>query len=102
MAHVAIALRQRHAPSRRLMGTGHGRVGFCRRVAVALVTAASVVVGTTACLGPPSTPNIPKVPDKVTVELVPIVDVAPIYLGLKKGFFSEQNIDLTVDTAAGG
>jgi NitT/TauT family transport system substrate-binding protein len=84
------------------MGTGRGRAGFRRRVATALVTAASVVVGTAACLGPPSTPSHPKVPDKVTVELIPIVDVAPIYLGLKKGFFSEQNIDLTVDTAAGG
>jgi NitT/TauT family transport system substrate-binding protein len=41
-------------------------------------------------------------PDQVTVGVIPIVDVAPIYLGQEQGFFEEQNIDLTLETAQGG
>lgn len=41
-------------------------------------------------------------PDKVKVGVIPIVDVAPIYLGKAKGFFSKQNIDLTLEQAQGG
>jgi ABC-type nitrate/sulfonate/bicarbonate transport system substrate-binding protein len=32
----------------------------------------------------------------------PIVDVAPIYLGKQKGFFSNRNIELTLETGQGG
>ncbi|GIF24868.1 NitT/TauT family transport system substrate-binding protein [Actinoplanes tereljensis] len=41
-------------------------------------------------------------PDKVKVGVIPIVDVAPIYLGKAKGFFTKQNIDLTLEQAQGG
>ncbi len=30
--------------------------------------------------------------DKVTVGVIPITDVAPIYLGVAKGFFTKQNL----------
>ncbi|MFC4065306.1 ABC transporter substrate-binding protein [Actinoplanes subglobosus] len=40
--------------------------------------------------------------DKVNTGVIAIVDVAPIYLGKEKGFFTEQNIDLTLTTAQGG
>lgn len=40
--------------------------------------------------------------DQVTVGVIPIVDVAPIYLGDEEGFFAEQGIDLTLETAQGG
>jgi NitT/TauT family transport system substrate-binding protein len=36
------------------------------------------------------------------VSVIPIVDVAPIYLGLEQGFFSDHGIDLTMETAQGG
>jgi NitT/TauT family transport system substrate-binding protein len=39
---------------------------------------------------------------QVTVGVIPIVDVAPIYLGKQKGFFTKQKIDLTLKTATGG
>jgi NitT/TauT family transport system substrate-binding protein len=39
---------------------------------------------------------------KVTVGVIPIVDVAPIYLGIKKGFFADQGLDLKLQTAQGG
>lgn len=38
----------------------------------------------------------------VKVGVIAIVDVAPIYLGRSKGFFSEQGLDLTLETAQGG
>jgi NitT/TauT family transport system substrate-binding protein len=40
--------------------------------------------------------------DQVNTGVIAIVDVAPIYLGKEKGFFREQNIDLTLTTAQGG
>jgi NitT/TauT family transport system substrate-binding protein len=40
--------------------------------------------------------------DKVNVGVIPIVDVAPIYLGKQQGFFSKRNIDLNLQTAQGG
>jgi NitT/TauT family transport system substrate-binding protein len=52
--------------------------------------------------GEPTTPPSPGKPDKVTVGVIPIVDVAPIYLGKQQGFFSKRNIDLTMETAQGG
>ncbi len=41
-------------------------------------------------------------PDKVTVGVIPILDVAPIYLGVDKGFFEKRNIDVTLEQAEGG
>ncbi|NJP46357.1 ABC transporter substrate-binding protein [Actinacidiphila epipremni] len=38
----------------------------------------------------------------LNVGLVPIVDVAPIYLGKEKGFFDKQGIKLNLSTAQGG
>lgn len=40
--------------------------------------------------------------DQVTVGLIPILDVAPIHLGVEKGFFKEEGIELKVENAAGG
>jgi NitT/TauT family transport system substrate-binding protein len=39
---------------------------------------------------------------KLTVAAIPIVDVAPIYLGKQKGFFTEQNLDITLQNMQGG
>ncbi|MFD5628243.1 ABC transporter substrate-binding protein [Streptomyces sp. NPDC127072] len=38
----------------------------------------------------------------VKVGVIPIVDVAPIYLGQKKGFFSKRGLKLELTTAQGG
>ncbi|MDI9830087.1 ABC transporter substrate-binding protein [Streptomyces sp. KAU_LT] len=38
----------------------------------------------------------------VKVGLIPIVDVAPLYLGQKKGFFEKQGLELEFTTAQGG
>ncbi|WFE27391.1 ABC transporter substrate-binding protein [Solwaraspora sp. WMMD791] len=38
----------------------------------------------------------------VTVGVIPIVDVAPIYLGDEKGFFAKRGINLTMESGQGG
>jgi NitT/TauT family transport system substrate-binding protein len=40
--------------------------------------------------------------DKVKVGVIPIVDVAPIYLGQRKGFFANRRIELTMESGQGG
>ena len=40
--------------------------------------------------------------DTVTVGVIPIVDVAPIYLGVEQGFFSERGIELQLESGQGG
>jgi NitT/TauT family transport system substrate-binding protein len=39
---------------------------------------------------------------QVTVGVIPIMDVAPIYLGIKQGFFKDEGLDLKLETAEGG
>src|SRR5213078_1881001 len=41
-------------------------------------------------------------PTKLTVAAIAIVDVAPLYLAKAKGFFSEQNLDVTIQNTQGG
>ncbi|MBM6403188.1 ABC transporter substrate-binding protein [Phycicoccus sp. CSK15P-2] len=38
----------------------------------------------------------------ISVGVIPILDVAPIYLGVEKGFFEEQGLDVTLEPAQGG
>lgn len=40
--------------------------------------------------------------DKVNAGVIAIIDTAPIHLGKAKGFFAEQNIDLTITPVQGG
>ncbi|WP_406019719.1 ABC transporter substrate-binding protein [Nocardioides sp. NBC_00850] len=39
---------------------------------------------------------------EITVGVIPIVDVAPIYLGVEKGFFKEEGLDVNLELAQGG
>jgi NitT/TauT family transport system substrate-binding protein len=38
----------------------------------------------------------------VSVGVIPIVDVAPIYLGQEQGFFEDRGLELEMETASGG
>lgn len=75
-----------------------------RRQLAALLSATALLAGA-ACGsdggGGGSTPA-PGQPDNVTVGVIPILDVAPIYLGKDKGFFSSRDIELTLTPAQGG
>jgi len=39
---------------------------------------------------------------EVTVGVLPIVDVAPIYVGVEQGIFEDHGLELTLETAQGG
>ncbi|TQL41944.1 NitT/TauT family transport system substrate-binding protein [Homoserinimonas aerilata] len=41
-------------------------------------------------------------PTAITVGVIPIVDTAPIWLGVEKGFFSDEGLDVTVQPTTGG
>jgi NitT/TauT family transport system substrate-binding protein len=41
-------------------------------------------------------------PTKVKIALLPVADVAPVYLGIKKGFFRAENLELESQFAQGG
>src|SRR5262245_54208148 len=63
------------------------------------------LAGAAAACGSSATPAKPAPSgqaDKVSAGVIAIVDVAPIYLGKEKGFFSSRRIDLALSTSQGG
>jgi NitT/TauT family transport system substrate-binding protein len=77
-----------------------------RRLFVGL-TAVSVLAAATACGssdsgGPDDSGSSGGGTTTVKVGLIPIVDVAPLYLGQKKGFFEERGLKLEFSSAQGG
>ncbi|WP_117212026.1 ABC transporter substrate-binding protein [Allorhizocola rhizosphaerae] len=73
-----------------------------RRRLAALATLL-VLFGQSACGGGAAPPvTQPGQPDRVTVGVIPILDVAPIYLGRQKEFFKKRNIELELTLASGG
>jgi NitT/TauT family transport system substrate-binding protein len=83
-------------------------VGSIRRMLVAALLAAGVLVA--GCGGDdeesePAQSGAAEKPAEVTklkVGVIPIADVAPLYLGIEKGFFKEQNLEVTPQLAEGG
>jgi NitT/TauT family transport system substrate-binding protein len=41
-------------------------------------------------------------PRQISVGVIPILDVAPLYLGIEKGFFAERGLEVTPKPAQGG
>lgn len=73
--------------------------------ALALLTTLLTVLAAGSACGSNSgnTPApAPGQPEKVTVGVIAILDVAPIYLGKQKGFFSKRHIELELTPASGG
>jgi NitT/TauT family transport system substrate-binding protein len=70
-----------------------------RRIAVAVALAATLFVAT-ACSSQDDKAG--GTLTKVSVGVIPIVDVAPAYLGRQKGFFRSRGIDLTMVPEQGG
>ncbi|GCB44279.1 ABC transporter substrate-binding protein [Streptomyces sp. NL15-2K] len=76
-----------------------------RRLLVGL-TAVSVLTAATAC-GSSDSSGSDKAAESggtttVKVGLIPIVDVAPLYLGQQKGIYSKHGLKLEITTAQGG
>lgn len=40
--------------------------------------------------------------EQITVGVIPIVDVAPIYLGVEQGFFEERGLEVQLESGQGG
>jgi NitT/TauT family transport system substrate-binding protein len=74
---------------------------FGLAIAAVTVVAAAGCGSATSPTGA-SSPTGGKGTTQVKVGIIPIVDVAPLYLGEKKGFFSSRGIDLTMESAQGG
>ncbi|MFE8953270.1 ABC transporter substrate-binding protein [Streptomyces althioticus] len=75
-----------------------------RRLPAGLVAVALLAVTVTAC-GWSSSGASGTSSDGVTtvkVGVIPIVDVAPVYLGVKQGFYKKRGLDLTLETSQGG
>ncbi|MBE8476271.1 ABC transporter substrate-binding protein [Streptomyces justiciae] len=77
-----------------------------RRRTLGLLTAA-MVVGAAGCGSSDSGSDVASPAGggrttQVTVGIIPIIDVAPLYLGQKKGFFADRGIELKTVTAQGG
>jgi NitT/TauT family transport system substrate-binding protein len=89
-----------------MQGAGPRVRVLARRRPRALLTAVTVAgaVLLAGCGGARSTssPQVTSGPTTVTVGVIPIVDVAPLYLGIKQGFFTEQGLNLKLETAQGG
>jgi len=73
-----------------------------RRLPVGLATVAMLITATTACGSSESSETSPDGSTPVKLGVIPIVDVAPVYLGKEKGFYSERGIELTLETGQGG
>ncbi|MFJ8504567.1 ABC transporter substrate-binding protein [Streptomyces avermitilis] len=77
-----------------------------RRLLIGLATA-TVLVAATACGSSGSSGDSDKAASSggtttVKVGIVPIVDVAPLYLGRQKGFYGKRGLTLSLTTAQGG
>lgn len=92
--------------TRRAMQLRYGRrrraVDRVASVALLLMT---VLVSVAGCGGgsPQEQPSTAaQAPVNITVGAVPIVDVAPLYLGVEKGFFAHEHLNVTIKLAQGG
>src|SRR5262245_60399299 len=73
-----------------------------RQLAALLLATALLASAACGSSGTGQTPAPPGQPDNVSVGVIAILDVAPIYLGKEKGFFGSRNISLTLTPAQGG
>ncbi len=71
-----------------------------RRILAAAV-AVTTLFAAAACSSDDKTETV-SAGTKVSVGVIPIIDVAPIYLGQAKGFFARRGIDLTLSPEQGG
>jgi NitT/TauT family transport system substrate-binding protein len=79
-----------------------------RRTSAVLLALIATAAGVAGCGGedePAGGGGAASKPAKVTkvkIALLPVADVAPVYLGMKKGFFREENLELEPRFAQGG
>jgi NitT/TauT family transport system substrate-binding protein len=72
-----------------------------RRILAAVAVMATLLAAT-ACSSDDDQSDKAGGGTKVSVGVIPIIDVAPIYLGKKRGFFSNRGIDVSMVPEQGG
>ncbi|WP_304454967.1 ABC transporter substrate-binding protein [Nocardiopsis sp. YSL2] len=72
-----------------------------RRPLVALATGAALLAAT-ACGAQGASSEEDGELTTLTAGVIPIVDVAPVYLGVEQGIFAEHGIDLRLESGSGG
>ncbi|MBU2668951.1 ABC transporter substrate-binding protein [Actinoplanes bogorensis] len=72
------------------------------RRTLAAALAVILLAGTAACNDDKDRADAGANLTKINVGVIPIIDVAPIYLGKNKGFFASRGIDLTLSPEQGG
>jgi len=72
-----------------------------KRASLAFLAGLLLACGGTSGNPAPAASQAPE-PVSLRVGLIPIVDVAPVYLGVQQGFFKEQNLTLDLQLAQGG
>ena len=78
-----------------------------RRMFPLAVAGTAAALALAACGGPSGAEPEGSSPDDggltaVKVGVIPIVDVAPLYLGVEEGFFEDEGLDVTLELAQGG
>jgi NitT/TauT family transport system substrate-binding protein len=77
-------------------------LGRASRRGIAVAALLTLPLALTACGGSDSGSDGAGGTTKISVGVIPIVDVAPIYLGIDQGFFKDEGLDLKLETAQGG
>src|SRR3954471_21221195 len=84
------------------------RPGRTRRPMLAVIAAVMALAGVAACGGGDSDGGggggggDANKPTTLKVGVIPIADVAPLYVGIKQGFFKEENLTVQPQLAEGG
>jgi NitT/TauT family transport system substrate-binding protein len=88
------------------MEKGSGAPGrAARRWAVGLAVAVAALMGIAACGGGDDSGGgggASNKPTTLKVGVIPIADVAPLYVGMKQGFFKQENLTIQPQLAEGG
>jgi NitT/TauT family transport system substrate-binding protein len=67
----------------------------CALVTAALAVALALATLAACSSSSPSGTSTAPAPVKLTVGVVPVVDIAPLYLGISRGFFAAQKLSIT-------
>jgi NitT/TauT family transport system substrate-binding protein len=87
-------------------GSGTATRRGARRGIAALAVAVAALMGIAACGGGDSGGggggSASNKPTTLKVGVIPIADVAPLYVGIKQGFFKQENLTIQPQLAEGG